>query len=167
MEPKKQTGIRARVRAWIDKALSGTHQHFFNYLPIKKGKTSTWLLKLFFSGIKDNDDQLNVIRNIPEDATIVYLNKFKSKFDFLFYHTRYPANNLPAPEIGLGYRFFILQPITRTLRILLSAVDSFFLHFKQPDPYHDGWFFKLQPADTSELDALLSAEDYRQQCDDE
>ena len=35
------------------------------------------------------------------------------------------------------------------------------------DPYHDGWFFKLQPADTSELDALLSAEDYQQQCDEE
>ena len=35
------------------------------------------------------------------------------------------------------------------------------------DPYHDGWFFKLQPADTSELEALLSAEDYRQQCDEE
>lgn len=35
------------------------------------------------------------------------------------------------------------------------------------DPYHDGWFFKLQPADTSELDALLSAGDYQQQCDDE
>ena len=35
------------------------------------------------------------------------------------------------------------------------------------DPYHDGWFFKLQPGDTSELEALLSAEDYRQQCDEE
>jgi glycine cleavage system H protein len=35
------------------------------------------------------------------------------------------------------------------------------------DPYHDGWFFKLQPGDTSELDALLSAGDYQQQCDDE
>ena len=35
------------------------------------------------------------------------------------------------------------------------------------DPYNDGWFFKLQPADTSELEALLSAQDYQQQCDDE
>ena len=35
------------------------------------------------------------------------------------------------------------------------------------DPYNDGWFFKLQPADTSELDALLSADDYQQQCDEE
>jgi glycine cleavage system H protein len=35
------------------------------------------------------------------------------------------------------------------------------------DPYNDGWFYKLQPSDTSELDALLSAEDYQQQCEDE
>ena len=35
------------------------------------------------------------------------------------------------------------------------------------DPYHDGWFFKLQPEDTSELEALLSADDYQQQCDEE
>ncbi len=35
------------------------------------------------------------------------------------------------------------------------------------DPYNEGWFYKLQPSDTSELEALLSAEDYQQQCDDE
>ncbi len=35
------------------------------------------------------------------------------------------------------------------------------------DPYNDGWFFKLQPSDTSELEALLSAGDYQQQCDEE
>ena len=35
------------------------------------------------------------------------------------------------------------------------------------DPYNDGWFYKLPPADTSDLDALLSAEDYQQQCEDE
>jgi glycine cleavage system H protein len=35
------------------------------------------------------------------------------------------------------------------------------------DPYNDGWFYKLQPADISDLDALLSAEDYQQQCEDE
>lgn len=35
------------------------------------------------------------------------------------------------------------------------------------DPYNDGWFFKLQPADTSELDKLLSAADYDAQCAEE
>lgn len=35
------------------------------------------------------------------------------------------------------------------------------------DPYGDGWFFKIQPGDTSELDDLLSADDYQEQCDEE
>ena len=35
------------------------------------------------------------------------------------------------------------------------------------DPYNDGWFFKLQPGDVSELDALLTADDYQQQCAEE
>jgi glycine cleavage system H protein len=35
------------------------------------------------------------------------------------------------------------------------------------DPYGAGWFYKLQPSDPGEFDALLSAENYQQQCDDE
>src|SRR5690554_1681146 len=35
------------------------------------------------------------------------------------------------------------------------------------DPYDDGWFFRLQPADTSELDKLLDADAYLEQCDSE
>lgn len=35
------------------------------------------------------------------------------------------------------------------------------------DPYNDGWFYKLQPADTNEFDAMLAADDYQQQCEDE
>ena len=35
------------------------------------------------------------------------------------------------------------------------------------DPYSDGWFFRLQPSDSSELEALLSADDYQQRCAEE
>ncbi len=35
------------------------------------------------------------------------------------------------------------------------------------DPYGEGWFYKLQPADAAELNKLLSASDYEQQCADE
>lgn len=35
------------------------------------------------------------------------------------------------------------------------------------DPYHAGWFYKIQPSDTAELDDLLSAEDYQEQCEEE
>jgi glycine cleavage system H protein len=35
------------------------------------------------------------------------------------------------------------------------------------DPYGDGWFFKLQITDQSELSDLLDAEGYAQVCEDE
>ncbi len=35
------------------------------------------------------------------------------------------------------------------------------------DPYNDGWFFKLQPEDTSELQGLLSADEYVASCDED
>lgn len=35
------------------------------------------------------------------------------------------------------------------------------------NPYNDGWFFKLQPTDVSELEKLMSAEDYEAQCAEE
>ena len=35
------------------------------------------------------------------------------------------------------------------------------------DPYHGGWFYKIEPNDTAELDDLLSADDYQEQCENE
>ncbi len=35
------------------------------------------------------------------------------------------------------------------------------------DPYHDGWMYRLQVEDATELDNLLSAEDYDAQCAEE
>ncbi len=34
------------------------------------------------------------------------------------------------------------------------------------DPYNDGWFYRLQPEDTAELDNLLGAEDYAEHCEE-
>ncbi len=34
------------------------------------------------------------------------------------------------------------------------------------DPYQEGWFFRLQPSDVSELKNLLDAEAYQEQSDD-
>ena len=35
------------------------------------------------------------------------------------------------------------------------------------DPFGEGWFFKLRPLDTPQLDELLSAADYIEQCEAE
>lgn len=35
------------------------------------------------------------------------------------------------------------------------------------DPYGDGWFYKLEPADTTQLDDLLDADGYDELCESE
>lgn len=35
------------------------------------------------------------------------------------------------------------------------------------DPYHDGWFFKIQAEDLSELDSLLDADGYNEACEED
>ena len=35
------------------------------------------------------------------------------------------------------------------------------------DPYSDGWFFRLKPADTADLEQLLDAAAYRQHCSED
>ena len=35
------------------------------------------------------------------------------------------------------------------------------------DPYGDGWFYKLKPADITELDGLLDADAYAMSCDED
>jgi glycine cleavage system H protein len=34
-------------------------------------------------------------------------------------------------------------------------------------PYSEGWFYTLQPSDLSDFDALLTADEYQQQCENE
>ena len=35
------------------------------------------------------------------------------------------------------------------------------------DPYHEGWFYRLEPSDVAELDDMLSAEAYQEQVENE
>lgn len=35
------------------------------------------------------------------------------------------------------------------------------------DPYNDGWFYRLEGVDSADLDALLDADAYTQQCESE
>jgi len=126
----RKTG--SKWRRMIDVLLKGTHHHYLCYLPAHKGLFSSWLLKRFFSGIKADKQQIELLRAIPDDATIVYLNKFKSYFEFLFFHTHHIEHKLPAPEIGFNYHMFIFQPLSRLLRILLSKFDFLTRKWKLP-----------------------------------
>ena len=59
----------------------------------------------------------------------------------------------------------IYSPISGEVKEVNSLLED------QPEiinssPYEDGWFYKLTPSDLSELDNLLSPEDYSEICED-
>ena len=139
---KTRSGSKSIWRRVADTILKGTHQHYLCYLPTHKGLFSSWLLKRFFSGIESNQQQIQILKDIPEDATVVYLNKFQSYFEFLFYHTRHIEKKLPVPELGFNYRILIFQPLSRLLRAMFARIDFLTQKWKLPNPYRDGYFLR-------------------------
>ncbi|MGD8251602.1 MAG: 1-acyl-sn-glycerol-3-phosphate acyltransferase [Desulfobacterales bacterium] len=128
-----------RLKAWFYGYLGHTHDHYALYLPNRIGRLTFLLLRLFFSGIKLSDEQTGIIRGLPPDAIIVYVTKYKSRFEYFFYYTRYRMEKLPFPQIGFDYRVLWFQPIRRLLRITLARLDYFRIHRKMPDPYTGGY----------------------------
>ena len=58
----------------------------------------------------------------------------------------------------------IYAPISGTITAVNEALDGAPETVNQ-DPYGDGWFFKLQPEDISQLGELLDAEAYAEVCE--
>ena len=131
--------FKNRVRAWIDKALQGTRNHYLCFLPENIGFLSSWLLKLFFSGITIDKEQALALNKLKKEGVVVYVTKYKSYFEYLFYYTRYKQDGLPFPEIGFDYRVVIWQPVSRILRIFFSYFDYIFSNLSLPDPYASGY----------------------------
>ena len=127
-----------KLRKRINHLLEGSHNHFSCFFPGNSGFSSS-ILKLFFSGVKVGRSQSSTIQDIPENAIIVYVTKHKSKFDYLFYHTRYKLYGLPFPEIGLDYKVVLWQPVARIFKVLIANLDFFFKNMTWPDPYNSGY----------------------------
>ncbi|MBT8352865.1 MAG: 1-acyl-sn-glycerol-3-phosphate acyltransferase [Deltaproteobacteria bacterium] len=127
-----------KLRERINHFLEGSRGHFSCFFPGNSGFSSS-ILKLFFSGVKVGRRQSSTIEEIPPNAIIVYVTKHKSKFDYLFYHTRYKLYGLPYPEIGFDYKIVLWQPVGRIFKILIANLDFFFKNMAWPDPYNSGY----------------------------
>ncbi len=131
--------LKNKIRKWVNRILQDTHNHFTCHLPGNISSFSSNTLNLYFSGIKTKPEQIDILRQIPKEAIVIYATKFKSHFEFLFAYTRYKENNLPFPEIGFDYKVFIWQPVSRIFRTLLSYLDYFSVNKSFPDPYKSGY----------------------------
>ncbi len=128
-----------RPGGWVSALLKGSRHHYPCVLPREIGLLPDLLMKLFYRGIDLNKTQAERIRKLQDRGTIVYTTKYKSDFEFFFYHTRFKELRLPSPEIGFDYRFFSIQPLLRMLRICVSHVHHFLRTFSMPDPYSNGY----------------------------
>ncbi|MEE4356787.1 MAG: 1-acyl-sn-glycerol-3-phosphate acyltransferase [Desulfococcaceae bacterium] len=127
--------LQTKTSDWTDTALEGTHHHYRCFFPRDRGKITELALRFIFSGIRLNEEQTRMIRELPEGAVPVYINKYKSDFEYLFYHIRYNQEGLPVPEIGFDYAFFWLQSLSRIFKIILSHILYFCKNFALPNPY--------------------------------
>ncbi|MGD9366270.1 MAG: 1-acyl-sn-glycerol-3-phosphate acyltransferase [Desulfobacteraceae bacterium] len=150
---------RAKRREWIERLLKGTYDHFLFFLPAKRGLVP-WLLERIFNGIVLSKEQQEVLHKLPSDAILIYTIKFKSHFEYLFYHTRYRQEKLPVPELGLGYREWLLQPLSRILRSLLAHTDWFFSHWRRLNPYNSGYLAKELTSGRTALMPLVEKRDF-------
>ena len=124
---------------WISRLLRGSYNHYTWMLPDKMGSFSTMLLKLFYKGIKVDGQQAEILQGLDEDAIVVYVNKFKSFFEYLFYYNRYQHEKLPYPQMGFDYKVYAWQPLVKLLRIPLAKLNSLVRHGSVPNPFRSGF----------------------------
>jgi glycerol-3-phosphate O-acyltransferase len=134
-KPAQSGGIFPR---WISKLLQGSHDHYTCFLPRDIGRFSNLILKRFYSGIKSDDEQLKIVQRLDKNAVVVYVTKYQSNFEYLFYYSRYREKNLPFPQIGFDYNMVLWQPVSRILRILFAKLVFFLRHQALPNPYDRG-----------------------------
>jgi glycerol-3-phosphate O-acyltransferase len=127
----------------MDVALQHHHDHYACSLPKKSGFLSSLILKSLFSDVYINPTQTAFLKSLSKKGIIVYASKYKSRFEYLFYHIRYKEEGVPFPEIGFEYRILLWQKISRLARIILAHLDHFFRFGTFPNPYESG-FFKRQ-----------------------
>jgi glycerol-3-phosphate O-acyltransferase len=141
--PRKEKAAPTRYNRpssrWVNKFLHGSYDHYPCLLPDKIGGFSNLLLKLFYSGIKVDDQQTDILQQLEENAIVVYVTKFKSFFEYLFYYNRYRQEHLPYPQLGFDYKVYIWQPVSQLLRFFLAKLDFILRYQSLPDPYDRGY----------------------------
>ena len=90
----KMDNLKYQVYKLVDRFFQGTNQHFQCQLPEKPGIFWQFVMRRLYAGIQFIPDQAQIVKDLPEDAIVVYVNKFKSNFEFLFSYIRFPEQLL-------------------------------------------------------------------------
>ncbi|KPA10149.1 glycerol-3-phosphate O-acyltransferase [Candidatus Magnetomorum sp. HK-1] len=128
-----KSSIFVRLKTVFERIVQ--HTYYLCFLPGYIGYFMNKALQIFFSGIRVSPEQTAHLKMLEGKGHIVYTTKYKSSFDFLFYHSRYQKEGLPFPEIALDYRFIMWQPISRVFRALISWLYNVMKKWHRPNPF--------------------------------
>ena len=120
--------------------IKSTATHFYSCgLPPRMGWLRYRLLKLIFSRIKTDAKQYKVIRALPPEALIIYINKNKSKFECLLNYIQSIRNGLLPPRIAFDYHFYVWQPLGRLIQMVRNILIAVKERRLLPDAYAGGY----------------------------
>jgi glycerol-3-phosphate O-acyltransferase len=137
--PPPPLGPRSR-RRWFHRFMGGTPHHYPGVLPQRFGRLRSTLLRLFYSGVRFEEHQAAALRDIPSNAIVVFVSRFRCAFPFLFAHTRYASLGLPFPRVGLGCRVLICRSPLELARILAACALTLWRERRLPDPTGNGFY---------------------------
>jgi len=121
-----------------------------------------FLFKRLFFRISFSDDQADVIKDLPENACIVYVNKFKSTFEYLFSYFRLSSGGMVGPTIALDYRLLLFQSFRKWIQILCAGMYRLFGQEQQPGLFRNDYLgLHLQKGETVFL-SLVEKHDFYQ-----
>ena len=134
------SSIVSKMRQWINRLLKNSHDHYFCFLPSPTGTLSALFFNRLFSGIFMGGEQTDIVKYIPDDAIVIYTTKYKSRFEFLFSHTRFRELRLFVPQLAFDSDIYIWQPLSRIFRICLAYLDELVRRRRIPDPYRNDYY---------------------------
>ncbi len=126
----------------INYILGSCHDYYTCLYPGNTGWLTSFVLNHIFSRIKLKDRTTRKLCKLNESDIIIYTGKYKSLFDFLYFHTILKNKALPYPELCFNFKFFFLLPIKHIFKIIVSQMDNFFRAFHFKDPYTSGYMNK-------------------------
>ncbi|MCG8568014.1 MAG: 1-acyl-sn-glycerol-3-phosphate acyltransferase [Desulfobacterales bacterium] len=152
---------RSMIRKYINYLLGDNHDYFTNIYPGNRSFIVRRIMGYLARKIQIDDHNLEKIKNLPENSHVVFASKEKHLFDFLYFHTRLKAEELPHPEIGFDYQFCPFLPIKQLFKIALSQADYFFHNYELKDLYASGLAERELLSGKSGFVSLIEKEDFQ------
>jgi glycerol-3-phosphate O-acyltransferase len=161
-EVPKPKGFLSRLLRRITGWMGGQEFHYAGYLPRRPGFLLRWTLDPFFSRVTVRPKHRQRLQELAGQGAIVYVLKYRSHLDFLFFNRRYQDLGMVAPEVAFDLNLWMWQPFSHLLQIISAALDYFTRRRSWPNPFQDGYFHKMLQEKRGSLMFLVDQVGFRQ-----